>query len=168
MHDREIALWNARCVYIWTQIYRKWIQIFAPWLLGSPFSNMIRKRFLPKNRLGCRNLRRHSHLQTWWTHIFFFSLFPFLFFLSRMPCLVVSLSAHSCACQEVFSSLSPSTCVEQNAWPGNRVAKCADAYKFRRKCNNQVVLLEVQVRNPDKTAMIRCCKPWMNLEVLII
>jgi len=22
--------------------------------------------------LGCRNLRRHSQLQTWWTHIFFF------------------------------------------------------------------------------------------------
>ena len=35
---------------------------------------------------------------------FFFSLFPFLFFLSRMPCLVVSLSAHSCACQEVILS----------------------------------------------------------------
>ena len=85
-----------RCVYIWTQIYREWIQTFAPWLLGSPFSRMCqhsRKRFLPKNRLGCRNLRRHSHLQTWWTHIFFFFLSPFLFFSSRLPWLVISLSA---------------------------------------------------------------------------
>ena len=31
--------------------------------------------------------------------------------------------------------MSSSTCVEQNAWPGNRVVKCADAYIFRRKCN---------------------------------
>ena len=31
--------------------------------------------------LGCRNLLRQSQLQTRWTHIFFFSLFPFFSFL---------------------------------------------------------------------------------------
>ena len=61
---------------------------------------------LHKNiRLGCRNLRRHSQLQTRWTHIFFFFLlFPCLLFSSRFPCLVVSLSAcpHMSA-KELFS-----------------------------------------------------------------
>ena len=39
-------------------------------------------------------------------------------------------------CQQNYCLSSLSTCVEaqQNAWPGNRFVKCADGYKFRRKC----------------------------------
>ena len=88
-----------------------------------------------KNRLGCRNLRRHSQLQTWWTHIFFFSLFPFLLF--SPACLALRQACRPvpmCQQRNYLSSWSQSTCVEQNAWPGNRFAKCADAYIFRRKC----------------------------------
>ena len=61
-----------------------------------------------KNRLGCRNLRRHSQLQTWWTHIFFFSLSPHLFsFLLvalALPCSKpVGLSP--CACKWIIYHL---------------------------------------------------------------
>ena len=34
-----------------------------------------------QNRLGCRNLRRHSHFQTRWTHIFFSFSFSLSFLL---------------------------------------------------------------------------------------
>ena len=39
-------------------------------------------------------------------------------------------------CQQNYCLSSLSTCVEaqQNAWPGNCFVKCADGYKFRRKC----------------------------------
>ena len=46
-----------------------------------------------KNRLGCRNLRRHSQLQTWWTHVFFFFALSISSLLARLPCLAASLSA---------------------------------------------------------------------------
>ena len=49
----------------------------------------VKKISCVKNRLGCRNLRRHSQLQTWWTHIFFFFFRSFHFFSSRplaLPC----------------------------------------------------------------------------------
>ena len=41
-----------------------------------------------KNRLGCRNLRRHSQLQTWWTQIFFFFALSISFLLVALvlPC----------------------------------------------------------------------------------
>ena len=71
---------------------------------------------------------------------FFFSLSPFLFFSSRLPWLVISLSACShVPARELFSSLSPSSCVgaQQNAWPWNRFVKCADTYIVRRKCRIQ-------------------------------
>ena len=57
-----------------------------------------------KNRLGCRNLRRHSHLQTWWTHIFFFFDLHFFSFYRACLALRYCLSAPSCACQEFFLS----------------------------------------------------------------
>jgi len=92
------------CVYISTQILRNDFS-FNKEIIDYSFNSlklMEAHSRLPirlilcnasKNRLGCRNLWRHSQLQTWWTHIFFFSLFPFLFFSSRMLWLVVSLSA---------------------------------------------------------------------------
>ena len=72
------------------------------------------------------------------TSFFFFSLFQFFSFLRAClalwkACRLVPMCL-PCARKEIYlSSLSPSTCVEQNAWPGNRVVKCADAYKCRRK-----------------------------------
>ena len=66
--------------------------------------------------------------------LFFLSCSPFLFFSSRVACLVVlPIGPFMCLQENFLSSLSPSTCVEQNAGPGNRVVKCADAYIFRRK-----------------------------------
>ena len=85
--------------------------------------------------LGCRYLRRHSQLQTWWTHIFISLSFHFFFFSSRLPWLVVSLSASSCASKGIiyhFVSVDLRL-AQQIAWPGNRFVKCADAYQFRRK-----------------------------------
>ena len=38
------------------------------------------------------------------------------------------------SCLQNYLYVFLSTWVEQNAWPGNRVVKCADAYKCRRKC----------------------------------
>ena len=91
MHDQEIALWNARCTY---KFEHKFIGachgIQIPYQCQQGIWGNVN---LSGNRLGCRNLRRHSHLQTWWTHIFFFFLSPFLFFSSRLPWLVISLSA---------------------------------------------------------------------------
>ena len=113
-------------------------KVIVPRHLMIPFSNFQSCQ----NHLGCRNLRRHSHLQTWWTHIFFFFL-DLHFFSFYRACLALRycLSAPSCACQEFFYLLSPSTCVLQNAWPGNRVVKCADAYIVRRKCRIQWVIV---------------------------
>ena len=120
MHDREIALWNARMRIYFDANIKKRFQLQQrkslisastdspldlEQLTSAPdesYKLMEAHSRLPirlilcnasKNRLGCRNLWRHSQLQTWWTHIFFFSLFPFLFFSSRMLWLVVSLSA---------------------------------------------------------------------------
>ena len=71
------------------------------------------------------------------------SLFPFLFFLLVALALACDkpVGPSPCAKQRnYFSSLSPSSCVgaQQNAWPGNRFVKCADAYIVRRKCRIQV------------------------------
>ena len=65
---------------------------------------------------------------------FFFAYSPFLLFSSRLPCLVVSLSACSCGRKGIIIIFFSWTVFEQNAWPGNRVVKCVDAYKFWRKC----------------------------------
>ena len=107
MHDREIALWNARMrINVDANLWENEFRITPSSIKRSASYPYTRKReitspaafklleidsrFLPKNRLRCRNLRRHSQLQTWWTHIFFFvSPSPFLFFSSRLPCLVV-------------------------------------------------------------------------------
>ena len=134
------------CVYISTQILRNDFS-FNKEIIDYSFNSLklmeahsrlpVRLQFCnaSKNRLGCRNLRRHSQLQTWWTHIFFFSLFPFLLF--SPACLALRQACRPvpmCQQRNYLSSWSQSTCVEQNAWPGNRFAKCADAYIFRRKC----------------------------------
>ena len=87
------------CIYNSTQIYRKWIDVFEnvddPVLSMGPNSSwarlLSRQAYYEKdscqNRLGCRNLRRHSQFQTWWTHIFFFRSCHF--FSSRRACLVL-------------------------------------------------------------------------------
>ena len=114
MHDREIALWNARMrIYfdanVWSFVKNgrfhseEKAETTTPapeerpcWpLCLEHWFNTDRDSCQSKDRLGCRNLRRHSPLPTWWTHIFFFR--SFYFFSSRMPCLVVSLWACSCA-----------------------------------------------------------------------
>ena len=77
-HDREIALWNGRTrinldanveevgVIAWMRIQQS-----IRWTFKLRLQFLDMKRVFRK-RLGCRNLRRHSQLHTWWTHIFFF------------------------------------------------------------------------------------------------
>ena len=67
---------------------------------------------------------------------FFFALsISFLLVPIALPCGVVAcLPVHVLSKEIYLSSLSPSTCVEQIAWPGNRFVKCAMRYKFGRKC----------------------------------
>ena len=101
------------------------------YMSGLLWSNEI---VLPMNSLGCRNLRRHSQLQTRWTHIFFFFALSISFLVARALTCSRPVGLSSCACIGILYHLfSPSTCVSQNGWPGNRVVKCADAYKFGRE-----------------------------------
>ena len=90
---RKCYAWWLR----WIIVSTKWLEVL-PWswdlaeveiFLRALYTSLCVKEIsCVKNRLGCRNLRRHSQLQTWWTQIFFFFR-SFHFFSSRplaLPC----------------------------------------------------------------------------------
>ena len=99
MHDREIALWNARMrIYFDANVMGKvqFLRIetsltsfhFVTWFASLVCVLKTFNDYCRKYCLGCRNLQRHSQLPTWWTHIFFFFR-SFHFFSSRPACLAL-------------------------------------------------------------------------------
>ena len=100
MHDREIALWNARMrIYFDANLWeiRSWKlefnsysrvrRLFNIWIASFKVTVTVENESMQwrqanhcliisaidasRNRLGCRNFLRQSQLQTRWTHIFF-------------------------------------------------------------------------------------------------
>ena len=70
-------------------------------------------------------------------HLFFFTLSPFVFFSSRVLHCRKPVRLFACQQGHYFSSLSPSTCVEQSARPRNSIEKRWDAYEFGRKYEDE-------------------------------
>ena len=99
MHDREIALWNARMrIYFDANVMGKvqFLRIetsltsfhFVTWFASLVCVLKTFNDYCRKYCLGCRNLQRHSQLPTWWTHIFFFFALSISFLLVPhvLPC----------------------------------------------------------------------------------
>ena len=122
-HDREIALWHARMRYKFRRKYEEGpgvkLSLRLPERLGSGDDNEQRTYTLyfygmndSSHRIACRNLLWHSPFPTWWTHDFFLSRSPFLFFSSRvgLPCGVAYRPLHVLASELFIIFVSVDLC----------------------------------------------------------
>ena len=121
-HDREIALWNARMRYKFWRKYEEEpgvkLSLRLPERLGSGDDNEQWTYTLylygiiisAKESFGMPQPAVALSITNMMNLHYFFAFSPFLFFSSRLPCLVVSLSASSWASEYLSIFVSVDLC----------------------------------------------------------